>query len=186
MSVGCEDFTKGCRAPDMANGLWTEHLRRILGGQESVVLGLTVGLSPSDRALLLYDWGRAKDSLTLGLKLRFNFFACLPHRLLGLAAHSEHEAQVAAAECLRMWDSEGISGTRRVSGQHPLAARLLAEGAPLRIMVEKVSQGAAVASLSELAHVVLPWRFLSVLERSIEAKHSMAKKRSAFKQFLTS
>jgi hypothetical protein len=169
-----EDFAIGCKAPDMANGRWTGHLRNILAGNETAVLSLTVGLSSPDRALLLFDWSVSKDTLTLGLKLRINFFSSLPHRLPGLAAHGAHDAQAAATECIQLWDAQRMAGDR-IAGQHPLAGRLLAKPGRLCTMVERVSQGHAVVSMPELADIVLPWRFFSMLERSMEAKHSLAK-----------
>ncbi len=167
----------------MANGRWKDYLRNILHGQESGVLSLSVGLVPSDRAILIFDWGLAKDTLTLGLKLRFNFFSDLPHHLLGMASHNAHDAQAAAAECIKLWDSQRIAGAL-IAGQHPLAVKLLATR-PLRTMVERVSKGEAITLMPELSDIVLPWRFFSIMERSIESKHSIGKKRLAPKQTLT-
>jgi hypothetical protein len=77
---------------------------------------------------------------------------------------------------LRLWDALhaklGTAGTARV---HPVTIKLLALG-PFRRCLELLVAGKPLADMPILANFVLPWRFLSLLERSIEAKHAMAKK----------
>ena len=122
----------------------------------------------------MQDWSNARETWALGLQLRFNLFSCLPHRLLGLCAVDVVDAQVAAVERLQLWDASG-----QRAAQHPVARHFLAHGQPLRALVEHMADGEALSSLPLLAAQVLPWRFLSFLERSIEAKHSIAKKKLA-------
>ena len=126
--------------------------------------------------------GTCERDLVVRVETQVHFFACLPHRALGLAALDAGDAQVAARDCLRLWDeftvaNPAANGSDRqgqnVGCHHPLAISLLVT---LRPMLEAVAAGDPVSSHPDLAAIVLPWRFLSVLERSIEAKRSMAKK----------
>ena len=134
----------------------------------------------------------------MGLKLRLNYFACLPHHMLGMSSVNQAAASLCAAECLLLWDGSR-TGTTDTTDQlggdakdqaaeqaayrsldvhsHPVAVKLLSRSGELRAMVEAVAQGAAVKDVPPLDRVVKKWRFLSVIERSIEAKHSIAKKR---------
>ena len=70
----------GCRAADMANGKWRDHLEFILKRREADVVALTAGLGAMERATLMQDWSSGRETLTLGLQLRLEFYDNLPHR----------------------------------------------------------------------------------------------------------
>jgi len=160
----------GCRAPDMANGHWRPFLQR----KDAQVLALTPGLDNQGRHSLLTDWAIGRDALTLGLELRFGFFDHLPHRLMGLASLDAVEGSAAASRCLHLWDTAADH-----TMQHPEASRFLQQGSPFRALVEKMAAGESLSTLPLLRREVVAWRMAPVTERSIEAKHAVAKKRLA-------
>ena len=93
-------------------------------------------------------------------------------RLFGLAAESAEEAQRAAQQCLKLWDR-----VRDPVLQHPVARRCLQPGGPYRALVGRLARGDDMGQLPDLQRFVMKWRFASIIERSIEAKHSIAKRR---------
>ena len=93
-------------------------------------------------------------------------------RLFGLAAESAEEAQRAAQQCLKLWDR-----VRDPVLQHPVSRRCLQPGGPYRALVDRLARGDDIGQLPDLKRFVMKWRFASIIERSIEAKHSIAKRR---------
>ena len=177
--VGSSDQTKrscpflGCRAACMANGHWKRFLQHVFNACAGDIIGLTVGMTTDARDILLTDWAKGQEVLLLGLQLRFQFFANLPHRLLGMSAIDRHEAQTAAAESLRLWEA-----AEDKSKQHPVS-KLLLEDDQLREAIAKLAAGCPLADLPALQAIVLPWRFGSIIERPIEALHSISGKKLA-------
>ncbi len=45
----------------MANGEWLPYVQDIIATSDANVLGLTVGLTPQERGILVQDWTGAKD-----------------------------------------------------------------------------------------------------------------------------
>jgi hypothetical protein len=116
------------------------------------------------------DWRHACGTLVMGLELRFTLFAGLPYRLLGLSAADPEEVSAAAVDCICLWNDSKIPA----SHHHPVTQRFLA--GQFRAFLDRLACGEPLSSMPELSLHVLQWRFLTVLERSIEAKHSLAKK----------
>eukprot|EP00971_Amphidinium_carterae_P260933 5176483-Amphidinium_carterae.1 len=125
-------------------------------------------------ATFLTDWNSLSQTFISGCCLRFQFWDMWPHVLLGLAAVHEDEARQAAAKAVRAWQVVEESGTELA--QHPLACKFLQNGSPLRPEVHSLANGVhSLSDLSALKKAVAAFPFIVVAERSIEAKHALAK-----------
>eukprot|EP00971_Amphidinium_carterae_P314436 6250036-Amphidinium_carterae.1 len=164
----------GTRAADLACGAWRTVLDRLLKTSEGSVITFARGLSQEELGTFLTDWNCLSQTFLSGCCLRFLFWDMLPHVLLGLAAVHEDDARQAAAKAVKAWQAVEESGTELA--QHPLACKFLQKGSPLRPEVHSLANGVhSLSDLIALKKAVAAFPFIVVAERSIEAKHALAK-----------
>jgi hypothetical protein len=111
--------------------------------------------------------------LQLGLEVKFDFWGRLPWKLCGLAHHDQDDARQVAAEVLVSFDE--FFGDDPSYVHHALSVVFLAKTGLLRAQVLAFAEGGPMGR--ELFAEVAKLRFIPVVERSIEAKHSLITRR---------
>jgi hypothetical protein len=110
------------------------------------------------------------NSIRVELELKFASFDSCPLRLAGLASRIHSESVKTAQEVLRWFDS-----LVRTDNEHNMTLRFLMRGSPLRVELEAFANGTILDMLPLLKIAVNKMRTMSIVERSIEAKHALAK-----------
>jgi hypothetical protein len=104
----------------------------------------------------------------LTLKLKLDFYKRLPWSLFALALPCEESARVAAEGCLQTFDRDP-----RVEAHHRQTFALLRKGSDFRTGLEDFVSGKGLFEVHpRFSLVVSSFRFIPVVETTIEAKHA--------------
>ena len=157
----------------MASGRWRELLQHLWNVGEVYALSLTQSLSTEERSTMMTDWCCACAALGLDLQQKFRCWDALPWHLLSVCNSDVDEARRSAFKCLCMY----ASSKSPASSHHPLSVAMLHKGQPLQLEMESFARGASLSTCPLLKVQLQRLRMVPIVERSIEAKHSLAKQR---------
>ena len=168
---------KGKRAPELAAGHlqtvftadWNRHVSKLWEKAADCQL------SEEDIAILREDMERARSHLELGMQIKLDFWERLPWKLIAMAHWDCAIARQNAQSCLDMYND--LSDVDPEYVHHPLTISFLHEPGSLRRHVMDFVAGEPMSD--ELRTEVDKLTFIPVVERSIEAKHSIIKCRTA-------
>ena len=161
---------KGCRSAELA---CSEHLRvleRAYDMEEHCIKTLLSlqAISDEDCDTLLKDMNVARSSLSQNLALKLGFWSVLPHLLCGLAHPDPAQATLVAKECCKQFDNAPFEHLH-----HRLSTIFLSPSGILRRSVDQLAEGVRLCDLPSYARLcVHRFRFVSVVERRIEASHA--------------
>ena len=161
----------GKRAPELAvdgldgylGVLWNRRFSELLCAQHG-----QLPLSPAESADIASDLEAGRANLHLQLATKLDYWSRLPWYLAGLAHCDEARARQCAVHALHMFSLDP-----RREAHHRLTWQLLANGSPLRVAIDKFAEGEQRASIPVcLLRVVAAFRFVPIVETTIEGKHA--------------
>ena len=166
---------KGKRAPELAAGCLQTTFDEIVQLRKRSLLESIRqhGLDSESERCVLSDFEAGRLYIQLGLQVKFDFWTKCPWRLAALAHPHEELARASARDTLETVSFLDVADPDLV--HHPVTLRFLHPDGPLRCMVEAFASGDHMtdALCSEVAKL----SFMPVVERSIEAKHSLISRR---------
>ena len=115
----------------------------------------------------------AKALLWTGLQVKLDFTRRLPWSLAGIAAHDLAKARAIGKGLMDDFDSQQQEVQLL---HHRLAQNVLGRTSELRADLEAFVAGAPWSNLPRLARAILPFKFIPIVERYIEAGHSLVKR----------
>ena len=168
------DPTQGKRMPELAAGILEPLFGDVCAtSMEEIMAEHAPRLDAQQWQSLLRTWDAGKLHLWTGLQVKLDFRKRLPWRLAALAHHDLTVARRIATECMAVFDAQ----TPEVQAlHHPRTLAIL--GHSSRPAMLQFVAGAQWDSehLASLARVVLPMKFVPVVERYIEGGHSLVKR----------
>lgn len=167
---------RSLRAPGMATGEHSDMIKQLMHLVSGTLLldEDVAGLPPQDKALILREFGRARQYLLYALHSKLSFWRYLPWALAGLAHEHEETAKHCAQRCLQMWEDQQSPPP---SPPHPLAAQMLSPSSRSRAeMVEWSGGQRGLEEFPYLEALIARFRFIAVAERWVEAQHAITKK----------
>ena len=166
---------RGKRAPELAAGCLDEVFQQALGVGKSFLMKClrAAPISPEEERLLWQDFEAARGYVQLGLQVKFDFFTKLPWQLAGLSHHNVEKAREVANIILEK--TQGLDASDPTLVHHPLTLKFLSPIETLRPMIQSFAAGQPMPALlhTEASKLAL----MPVVERSIEAKHSLISRR---------
>ena len=168
---------KGKRAPELAAGCLNEVFSKLVNlGKTSLLKVIQVRkLGAEDEVLVMQDFEAGRSYIQLGLQVKMNFWSKLPWRLAALSHTDAAVARAAAADMLET--TAGLAGFEGDASlvHHPTTLHFLGNGSLLRPMIQEFANGEAMHDF--LRSEACKLAFMPVVERSIEAKHSLISRR---------
>ena len=165
---------KGKRAPELAAGCLGEVFDKLLSMRKVSLLKTMRGqLSQEDERIVMQDLESGRNYIQLGLQVKFNFWGKLPWRRAALCHVDTGLAREAAADMLQQTLGLDVPDPSLV--HHPITLQFLSPGGVLRPMVQAFADGEPMNRL--LQSEVSKLAFMPVVERSIEAQHSLISRR---------
>ena len=173
LQVSCPMMGK--RAPQLASGCLQDTFEELSSLHKASLLKRmsSRSLSPQEEALVMQDFEAGRNYISLGLQVKFDFWGKLPWRLAALAHEDVGVARAAACDMLLKRDGLDVADPSLV--HHPVTLRFLHDSSPLRGMLQSFSEGGPMSDV--LRTEVSKLAFMPVVERSIEAKHSLISRR---------
>lgn len=165
---------RSCRAPCCAAGEHFRHLHRLVHTTNNTLLWnpCIARLSAVDRALVLGDFGRARQHVQLCLKIRLSYWKQTPWSLFGTA----HLNAAVARDCARLSLALFESATDDTE-HHPLTLLFCAADSIGGVQLRLFASGErSLDQLPFLETQVAKLKFAPVAERWIESRHSLAKR----------
>ena len=162
---------KGKRAPQLAAGGLDEVFQEILAICRGSVLKIlrATPVEQDQEGLLWRDFEAARSYVQMGLQVKFDFWEKLPWQLAGLCHPNVEKAREVAKTILEKHDGLHVANPDLV--HHPLTLKFLSPDGNLRPMIQSFADGHPMPSALSAA-------FVPVVERSIEAKHSLITRRA--------
>ena len=158
----------GKRAPELANGAANQVLNTLFSKSESKFLAaVRASLTSDEMQRVAAEWSRARDHIMYVVASKLFFASRLPWKLCGTMHHDPIVAMMCAHQCLDQFD------TSPEAGQHRKALQVLRKGSDMRCQFERFARGEKLEQLPDLARLLIPLKFVSTVERSIEQKHSL-------------
>ena len=167
---------KGKRAPQLAAGALDEVFQEILTICRGSVLKIVRAnpIAQDQEGLLWRDFESARSYVQMGLQAKFDFWEKLPWQLAGLCHPSVEKAREVAKTILEKVDGLNVENPGVV--HHPLTLKFLSPDGNLRPMIQSFADGHPMSSALNTEACMLA--FAPVVERSIEAKHSLITRRA--------
>jgi hypothetical protein len=141
------------------------------------VLQLCAPLSLQHRDRITVEWQTSRQQLLFMLSVKFSYTQSLPFVLCAICITDQQRGRVKIRQALQQFaEGAGTSASDRPF-HHRLTLKLLDPDGPLRPLVTRWLDGVDLYSdeLSELLEIVIPLKFVSLVESSIERNHSIAK-----------
>ena len=168
---------KGKRAPELAAGCLNDVFSKLVNLGKTSLLKVIQDrkLEGQDEALVMQDFEAGRSYLQLGLQVKMNFWCKLPWRLAVLSHTDAAVARAAAADMLET--TAGLAGFEGDASlvHHPMTLHFLGSGSLLRPMIQEFASGETMHEF--LRSEACKLAFMPVVERSIEAKHSLISRR---------
>ena len=166
---------KGKRAPELAAGCLEVFLDLLNISRDSVLKCMRMHpLSREEESLVWQDFESSRSFLQMGLQIKFDFWGKVPWKLAALSHPDQDVARQAAQEMLQLSDGLGAAADSALL-HHPVTVDFLGADSQLRPLVQAFADGGPMAAtLHEEASKLA---FIPVVERSIEAKHSLISRR---------
>ena len=158
-------------------------LRRLTELKEAPLLQLPYmlqlpPLSARDLQEVHDDHSRAIRYVTSIIEVKLDWTRRFPWKLALLAVADESLARQYAAELLKSFDATcACPDAQDAHHRHPVTLLYLHASGPLRPQLLRFIAGMPLQSLSLLHFYVASWRFVHIVERHIEASHSLAKRK---------
>ncbi len=170
---------QGRRAPEMAAGSWKQVLDQLFKVSVGELARTHFArLSKQQWSTLIGDLEHAKACAQTGLSIKLSCWDKLPWHLCGLAHHDPAVACECARKCLVAFDEtpEALQGSH-----HPLTLVFLELDSPGRAALVIFASAQAAAPQAAAAPrpfllLVARLKFISIVERIIEAKHKDVKR----------
>ena len=171
----CFCSMKGKRAPELAAGCLKTVFQQLVSLKQTSLLQLMheKQLSQEDEMLVMQDFEAGRGYVQLGLAVKFNFWGKLPWRLAALSHADPDVARAAAADMLQT--TVGLDVPNPSLVHHPVTLKFLGPDSSLRPMLQSFADGEGMSRELQLEAYKLA--FMPVVERSIEAKHSLISRR---------
>ena len=172
-----EDGTCGCimmgrRLPELVVGKLEELLKTLCN--QTLVKLLTQerrGLTPEQWAIVQSDFEIAKGVLESGLRIKFDWLRRLPWSLAGMAHYDVSISRHCGRAILTEFDSLPLDV--KPKSHRKILALLGDHEGSLRNDFVKYINGASLHQLPLLEAQILPYRFVLIIERYIEANHAL-------------
>ena len=166
---------KGKRLPELAVGALEPFCEKI---SSFAITDLMVNHQPwlqaEDWAKIVNIFELGKSTLWTGLQVKLDFAKRLPWRLAALTHHDQDIARFHTKEIVSFFDSQD-SATQDL--HHALVIDLLGADRPARRELIAFADGrSSLAELPLLSRMVLPLKFVPIVERYIEAQHALVKR----------
>ena len=159
----------GKRAPELAAGEGSEHLKSALDDLMPLVLGACVLLSETERNQIIRDFTSACTYILTTLELKLAYWRTLPWLLCGVLHHNALKAMAAAKECIRLYDLLPTPDLH-----HRVSKEFLAGNSPHRPLMQALALGAPLYSLPRFFVArLLRLKFIPIVERIIESRHAL-------------
>ena len=132
-------------------------------------------VDPADKAIIVRDFDRARNHVSLTSEVKFCTWGHLPLRCAGIADPDRALAIDAARVCIALYDS--ASPAERAT-MHRIVHKLLTPGCILRLQLEQFVAGADILgpAFRKLRHLLARFLLLRTCERSVEALHATTSK----------
>ena len=157
----------GKRAPEMAAGIVEETLREAGQAEEVALLVALAGVDDHQRHGVLADWEAGLGHLGTTLQLKLRFWHLIPWHLMGMAHADQQVGRRCAAECVAQYDA-----CPNPSRHHRVSVAFLDSGGDLRDQIMAFIGGGDLQALPQLQAKVLEFKYVPIVERTIEEKHS--------------
>ncbi|CAE7037690.1 unnamed protein product [Symbiodinium sp. CCMP2456] len=167
---------KGKRAPELAAGCLDEVFLDLLNiSRDSVLKCMRMHqLSSEEESVLWQDFESSRSFLQMGLQIKFDFWGKVPWKLAALSHPDQDVARQAAGEMLQLSDGLDAAADSALL-HHPVTVDFLGAASQLRPLVQAFADGGHMAAT--LHKEASKLAFIPVVERSIEAKHSLISRR---------
>lgn len=170
---------QGRRAWKMATGALDKVLRDAFEFMESIIMSDIHTLDEAEQGTILADMEHLKAQLMRNLQQKLAFWDVLPWSMAGIASPNVLDARAAARRCMQQFDeADGKTGDAVAdsTGLHDrLVARVMV--GELRRQLEAFANGDIdLCECPELCEIVLPFCFVPIVERIIEAQHAVIHK----------
>lgn len=170
----------GLRAPELAAGEWERVLEELFAKQFGVMLAELSAESLDNATEVCADYEEGKKQVYASLELKLQHWRVLPWVLAGVAHPDRATAKQVARRALALWEATSLADREQA---HRLTMVFLEPG-PVRDQLEHFanSDDAELWDLNELALEAGKLCLIPVVERSIEAKHSLANIKGVYRR----
>jgi hypothetical protein len=164
---------RGCRAPELAAGVYVSFLRDLTGIRAvDAALRWSLECNEDQRGKILEDFEGARQHLLFILQLELAHWQSLPHVLCALGHWDETMARSTAARALKQWTQ--MSPTERESA-HTLSQQVFTTE-PLRGEFLAFVAGKERGTLPCLLSLASRLLFIPCSERRVEGTHAVTKR----------
>ena len=162
---------KGKRFPELVAGELQSVFQTLAQASlQSLVLECQVWVVPERWCEIMADFEKAKNHMEAALSVKFDWLQRLPWRLGALAHWDPCVARRHGRQIVQEFDQQPDDVQRL---HHPRTLLFLSSSSPVRPMLNRFLDGEPFAAVPELELHVAVFRFCNVVERFIEASHSL-------------
>ncbi|CAE7317760.1 unnamed protein product [Symbiodinium sp. CCMP2592] len=158
----------GCQAPFLASDHLETLSKRLAESSHHLVADCHERLSQEEWGTLLSEWKHGTSVIIENLKLRLEFYTCLPWVLLSGAHPVANVARQGLQKALRLW--EQLPDDAKAS-QHLLVRGLFQDAGLSEQLVAFLASDDDIESFPQLEQFFFFFSFVQVAERLIEAAH---------------
>ena len=165
---------RGRRAPELAAGRHKSHLTDLVHQCLGLLLNRTQRLEREQRDFIIRDFELARTALTEVISIKFAYWQYVPHKVcvLGYTGDDGSIARQGILDCMRQYNA--LRQDQRAS-LWPPAKVVLDPASPLHAEVVRFTEGESLRNLPDLHRLAGEVLGIPVCERSIEAKHRLAR-----------